>query len=256
MADRPIAEDWYKRSFDALYPVIYAHRTVEAAAPEAAFAMDQLRLTPQDRVLDLCCGNGRHMAHVLGRTPFVIGLDYSADLLALARAQIGEGGRLVRARGRLVRADMRRIPFEPSFDVVVNFFTSFGYFLSQEENAAVVREVARVLKPSGRVFIDYLNPAYVERALVPESVRTQGEYTIEERRWIDTGQRRVNKVTTASCGGEPVGQWGESVRLYEESEFRSLLEAGGLAVDAVFGNYGGQAVSENEPRMIVVGHKA
>ena len=249
MGHRPVAEDWYKRSFDALYPVIYAHRTVEAAAPEAAFAIDRLRLTREDRVLDLCCGNGRHMVHVLGRTPFVTGLDYSADLLALARAQIG-------TEGCLVRADMRKIPLAASFDVVVNFFTSFGYFPSQEENAVVVREVARVLKPGGRVFIDYLNPAYVEHALVPESVRTQGEYTIEERRWIDAGERRVNKVTVASCGGERVGQWGESVRLYEEAEFRSLLEAGGLAVDAVFGNYEGQAVSENEPRMIVVGHKA
>ena len=116
-ADTNIAEDWHQRSFGALYPVLYAHRNVEAAAPEAAFAAQRLGLRPDDRVLDLCCGNGRHMVHLLRHTPRVVGLDYSPDLLALASEQLGNSA-------GLVRGDMRAVPFGAVFDAVTNFFTS------------------------------------------------------------------------------------------------------------------------------------
>jgi SAM-dependent methyltransferase len=251
MPDAPvqIPEDWYSRSFRSLYPVIYAHRTVEAAEREAAFAAGQLALGGADQVLDLCCGNGRHMAHLLRRVRRVTGLDYSRDLLVLARETLGD-------HAGLVRADMRAIPFAVEvFEAVVNFFTSFGYFIAAEENARVVHEVARVLKPGGRFFIDYLNAAHVEQTLVPESFREYKEYGIQERRWIDGVRRRVNKIITVRRGGSALGSWGESVQLYEEGEFRALLSCGGLRVDRAFGDYDGTPPASSRPRMIVVGHK-
>ncbi len=240
-----VAEDWFYRSFDALYPVIYAHRTVEAAEPEVAFAIRQLKLKQQDHVLDLACGAGRHMVHLLRHTARVVGLDYSAASLKSARECLG-------GAGRLVRADMRSIPFGRVLDVVVNFFTSFGYFVRAEENLAVVREVARVLKPGGQFFIDYLNAAFVEKTLVPVSTRQREGYTIRERRWIDRG--RVNKVTEVSRDGAAVGRWEESVQLYNEEGFRELLRQGGLIAESVFGDYKGSPLGEDRPRMIVVGH--
>ena len=248
-----------------MYPVLYAHRSVEAAAPEAAFAAQRLGLRPGDRVLDLCCGNGRHMVHLLRHTPRVVGLDYSPDLLALASEQLGDGAGLVLGDGAglvlgdgagLVRGDMRALPFGAVFDAVTNFFTSFGYFAAPEDNLAVVREVARVLRPTGRFFIDYLNPAHVAATLVPETVREHEGYVITERRWIDAERRRVNKTTAASRDGRMVGRWGESVRLYEEAEFRALLCEGGLEIERLFGDYDGAPPGEDRPRMIAVGHRA
>src|SRR5690606_28759768 len=127
-----VDEDWFAHAFDALYPVIYAHRTVEAATAEAAFAIEQLKLCNTCSVLDLCCGNGRHMFHLLKHTPRVFGLDYSPALLAIARKQLA-------GAGLLLRGDMRAIPFEWVFDALSNFFTSFGYFTYEEENLAVAR---------------------------------------------------------------------------------------------------------------------
>jgi len=247
--DTSIGDDWYQRSFGAVYPVLYAHRSVEAAAPEAAFAAERLGLQSGDRVLDLCCGNGRHMVHLLRHTPRVVGLDYSLDLLSLASEQLGDGA-------GLVRGDMRALPFGMVFDAVTNFFTSFGYFGAPEENLAVVREVARVLKPMGRFFIDYLNPAHVAATLVPETVREHEGYQITERRWIDGERRRVNKATVVSRDGRMVGRWGESVRLYEEAEFRALLREGGLEIERLFGDYDGAPPSDDRPRLIAVGHRA
>lgn len=241
-----VEKDWYAHAFDALYPVVYAHRTVESATAESAFAIEHLQLCKSCSVLDLCCGNGRHMVHLLKHTPRVTGLDYSPDLLAIARRQLGPSG-------QLVRGDMRALPFVEAFDALANFFTSFGYFCNESENLAVARGIARALKPRGRFFVDYLNPAHVVANLNPESRRFSEGFEICERRWIDTSANRVNKCTEVRRDGVLVNRSSESVRLYSETELRSLLDQAGLAVEHFFGNYNGAPVDETTPRQIIVG---
>lgn len=70
---------------------------------------------------------------------------------------------------------MRDLPLTGGFDAVVNLFTSFGYFEEDEEQVKVLREIYRMLKPGGKFVIDYLNPAYVIRHLVPHSTREDGK---------------------------------------------------------------------------------
>ncbi len=241
--------DWFANAFDALYPIVYAHRTVEAATAESAFAIDQLKLCESCSVLDLCCGNGRHMVHLLQHTPHVTGLDYSPDLLGFARVQLGE-------TARLLRGDMRAIPFEGVFDAVANFFTSFGYFQDYSENLSVAQGIARALKPKGRFFVDYLNPDYVRSHLDPETHRKAGDLDIHERRWVDESTKRVNKVTEVSRAGQPVSNSSESVRLYSPVELDALLDEAGLTVEARYGDYDGSAVDPLRPRQIIVGTRA
>jgi SAM-dependent methyltransferase len=240
--------DWFASAFDALYPIVYAHRTVEAATAESAFAIEQLQISSTSTVLDLCCGNGRHMHHLLKGTSHVTGLDYSSDLLAIAREALGE-------RGRLIRGDMRTIPFVSRFDAIANFFTSFGYFQSDGENLSVARGIRNALSDSGRFFMDYLNPEHVRASLVAESERIAEEYCIKERRWIDERTNRVNKITEVFRVAELVNRSSESVRLYDKDELRALLESVGLKVESMFGNYDGSSVAADRPRQIVVGTK-
>lgn len=245
--ESPIPEDWYAGAFGAVYPIIYAHRSVESAAGEAAFAIAQTAITPADRVLDLCCGNGRHLAHLVKSTRRLAGVDYSPELLGLARKN---------APGVcLVRSDMRALPFSQCFDVVVNFFTSFGYFHSDAENMRVLRAIHDALRPAGRFFMDYLNPAHVAAHLTPHSSRESQGHRIEERRWIDQSAHRVNKMTQVFWGDACVARTAESVRLYALEEMQTMLAASGLEVDRVCGNYDGAAFSDSQPRMIIAGHR-
>lgn len=243
-----VDDDWYAESFGHLYPTLYAHRTIEAARPEAGFAAEVLKLGPQDQVLDLCCGTGRHMIHLLEHTGNVTGLDYSPELLHIAQGQLP-------VRVRLVRGDMRMHPFQNTFDVVTNFFTSFGYFEDDEENASVIRQIASSLRPNGRVYMDYLNPTHLRQNLDPSSKRRAGEYTIIENRWVQTAIPRVKKTTEVWAGEKLVARLGESVRMYALSEMQSMYESAGLTVDAVYGNHTGARYAHNEPRMILVARK-
>jgi SAM-dependent methyltransferase len=244
-----IAHDWYHQSFDALYPIVYAHRTVEAARPESRFSIEQTRLGPNDRVLDLCCGSGRHVSHLLEVTPHVVGMDYSPHLLEMAQDLLGP-------RARLVRADMGCQPFAHAFDVVMNYFTSFGYYPTREGNLGVVRGMVRILKPGGRFFLDYLNRTWIETHLEDDTLRIVQGFEIRERRWIDPSTHRINKTTIVSRGGQCLKDAGESVQLYTRDELVQLLTDGGLRVDRLFGNYDASPCHPGQPRMIAVGARA
>ncbi|MFA6241339.1 MAG: class I SAM-dependent methyltransferase [Candidatus Hydrogenedentales bacterium] len=250
--DRPspkrpaISSSWYKSAFGDLYSVVYAHRTIEAAQPEVEFAARSLALRETDRVLDLGCGPGRHLVHLAKTCGSCVGLDYSAELLVEARSRLG-------AHVPLVRADMRSMPFPACFDIVANFFTSFGYFFAEEDNVKVIREVARVLKPGGRFFIDYMNATHARENLEPSSVRASKGYEIRETRWIDFALRRVNKATRVLREGTEVESSSESVRLYEVDEFVAMFRVAGLQVKELYGNYAGEPCGDDQPRMIATG---
>lgn len=239
---------WYADAFGPLYPVIYAHRTVEAALPEARFAQDAVSLAAVDTVLDLCCGTGRHLVSLQTSGARLTGADYSSDLLRLARNQVA-------SQTALIRADMRHLPFPPTFDVLFSFFTSFGYFFEEADNVRTAGEIGRVLKPGGRFFMDYLNPPAIEATLVSESQRRAGHYRICERRWIDRKRSRVNKHVEIYKGSVLVGKTGESVRLYNLQEMKVILGKAGLSVRRCWGDYLGGAYGEKSPRMILSGVK-
>ncbi|PCJ59808.1 MAG: hypothetical protein COA73_08795 [Candidatus Hydrogenedentota bacterium] len=243
-----IPSDWFHQSFDALYPIIYAHRTVEAAKQESLFSIQETQLQPNDRVLDLCCGSGRHVAHLVNASSHVVGLDYSPHLLEIARQSLSD-------KASFLRADMRHQPFQGTFDVVMNYFTSFGYFQTEEENRQVVDNVCQALKPDGRFFIDYMNKNHAMDNLVKETRRIVEEFEILETRWIDEKKQRINKETVVLRDGKEINRSGESVQLYTQEEFTALLSGGCLAINAMYGNYGGESVGDDQPRMIAIGKK-
>lgn len=96
------------------------------------------------RMLELGCGAaaGARWLHSAGAQ--VVGLDLSAGMLRHARAGSDRSG----VRVPLVRADGLALPFAGAcFDVV---FTAFGAVPFVADSAALMREVARVLRPGGR----------------------------------------------------------------------------------------------------------
>src|SRR3569832_2131877 len=97
--------EWWQTYFDAQYLLEYEPIfTLERDRREASRLLDVLALPTGARVLDVPCGQGRH-AHLLAESGFdVDGLDYSEDLLTIARDR-GTGHRL-----RYTQGDMRRLP--------------------------------------------------------------------------------------------------------------------------------------------------
>src|SRR5207244_6829176 len=140
---------WYQEWVGEEYLELYAHRDEAEARQQVEFFQRQCG-TARGEVLDLACGMGRHLAILKEAGYRAVGCDLSFTLL---RTGFEEYGAMP-----IARADMRSLPFRSaSFGGLVNFFTSFGYFATEEENQQVVREKARVLAPGAVFLFDYLN---------------------------------------------------------------------------------------------------
>ena len=130
-----IDSTWYRQHFNEDYRTLYAARDDAEAEAQVGFALQQLEIQAEDRVLDLCCGHGRHLEALAKRNIRATGVDLSLPLLKEA---------LARGSGPLLRADMRKLPFAggaEGFSVLLNFFTSFGYFQEEKDNLAVIEEI-------------------------------------------------------------------------------------------------------------------
>lgn len=239
-----MAEEWFERSFREDYVLVYQHRDDSAADEEIANLLARLPIKKTGRVLDLCCGSGRHSRALARRGYEVVGVDLSPVLLKLAEEQN------TYPHLRFVQCDMRDIPFCEEFDIVVNLFTSFGYFTSDQENAKVVGNMAKALKVGGELIIDYLNPAYVEANLVPRSTKEVAGMVIEEQRWIENGFVKKRIAIREQTGGEP-REYLEQVRLFRLEQMTAMLEEAGFGQIQVFGDYQFQPYRDaDSPRMI------
>jgi SAM-dependent methyltransferase len=235
---------WYKEWFGEEYLELYAHRNKGEAEHHIDFVESLFGDVAPHAVLDLACGAGRHTSALRRRGYRTLGVDLSKTLLAQAPT-------LPRVAG-----DMRCLPFAAtSFDWVLNFFTSFGYFESETENRRVLEEVSRILVPGGRLLIDLFNREQVLANLESRETRQIGDRTVEIERWYDERSERINKRIRLA-GSEHPRTFLESVRAYTADEVAEALAAVGLSVSDRYGSFAGDAFDSDSPRLIFVARKA
>jgi len=242
---------WYQAWFNEDYLEVYGHRDAADARRAVMLAEREVVLRAGDRVLDLCCGNGRHSLELARRGYRVVALDLSYALLRSGAKEAREEGLPV----WFVQADARRVALQREFDAVLNFFTSFGYFEADADNALVLENIASILREGGRFLIDFLNADHVRENLVPTTEFQVGSATVHEERKIDAVRNTVTKTITISRNGAEK-RYSERVRLYSERDLRRMIELCGLRVTKTFGDYDGGSVDVGRPRLILVGQKA
>jgi len=234
--------EWFEQWFGEEYHALYPHRDSEDARRAVELIHRVAPWRPGSTVLDLACGAGRHAAELEGAGAQVVGLDLSPAMLHRARQ---------RTKARLVRGDMRALPFRAgSFGLVVNLFTSFGYFRSDVEHGQVLRQVASVLEPGGRFVLDYLNADQVRRTLQRDSDEiSDGDVGARvRRRFSEEGLYVVKEIELRAENRS----FQERVRLFTTQELEALLRDAGLAVVERFGDYDGRPAAVDAPRSILV----
>jgi SAM-dependent methyltransferase len=244
--------DWWKTYFDARYlrefePLFAERRTRR----EVARLVDVLGLPAGARVLDCPCGQGRH-SHALAEAGFsVTGLDYSRPLLAVARRR-GTGPALRYAHG-----DMRRLParWTGRFDAVLNLFTSFGFFLDPADDARVIAEFARVLRP-GAVLVWHGG----DRDGVMARFLGRDWWTLADGTLV--GQERafdpvsgVLSVRSQWYGPRDHGEREHRIRLYTPTRLAELCAAAGLIVEEAYDGWSPRPVGRRSSEMLLVARR-
>lgn len=234
---------WFRQSFGELYPLIYAHRSTDAAEREIVAMSRWVPLARNDRVLDVCCGTGRHMVALLALGCDVVGFDLSGELLDAAKQRTV-------LRGRLFQGDIRRIPVDRCFDRVLNLFTSFGYFQADRDNLAAFEAMARLVDRRGVLILDHMHAARIRRTLIPESVSERAGYRIVEYRRID-GSRVRKRIEVTRIGDGIPHSFQEDVRMYAPREMIEMARGAGFTSVTLHGSFTGEPFGANSERMIL-----
>lgn len=189
---------------------------------EVAFLTSLLPLPRFARVVDLCCGSGRHALPLAERGYQVVGIDANGKVLAAARDAAG-------GRVEYLQADMRDLRDMPRADAVICMWQSFGYY-DADTNADIVEQIVAKLHAGGRLLLDIYNRDHFAGL---EGTRTfeRGGQTVTQTSRLADNRWRVE----LHYGGElgDVFDW----YLYTRDEIEALGRACGLDVVRSYADY-------------------
>jgi SAM-dependent methyltransferase len=207
--------------------------TPDRTEREVAAIWKLLAIEPGRELLELGCGYGRISNALAQRGARITGIDASPYFLDLARKAAMSCGLEV----TYVDGDMRRVPWERTFDAVLIWFTTFGYF-TDTDNELVLREAAKALKPGGRLLIEQQNRVWLLRQGFPANfVTPRGDDVMIDRVDYDGLTDRVITERIMVRNGR-VNRAKYFVRLYSPAEFTSLLRAAGFRSVEILGEDG------------------
>ncbi len=252
MSDQ-VSSDWWRRFFESPDSLELSFFPSDRETDSQVRGLARmLKLTPRDRIADICCGYGRHLARLARRGLNVVGLDASEMMLDYAQAVFAD----LKVSAPLIRGDAMNLPFaDGSLDVVVNLFNSFGYFLEEGQNEAVLRETARVLKPGGRFLLDTRNRQFqiLYAPYCQRHVTSTGKELILRCRY-DQARSRMNSLwSLPDDPGQVVHE--ASIRLYGLDELRELMRAAGFEETGVYGTYHAEPFAGHHRQLLYVGRK-
>lgn len=241
---------WYKDWFNSEnYLKVYSHRDESEAERLVNLIATKLILAPNSSVLDMACGAGRH-AIVFAKMGFnVNAVDLSERLISEAKKEALVNG----VKINFVLSDILDYNPVKHFDLVVNLFTSIGYFESDEENYAVVRKAYSLLKQGGYFVLDYFNKDFLLKNLIPTTVFSEDGIRIIQNRSVE-GTRIVKKINIENKGS--IEEFYESVRLYSKDEILRFISNSGFTVEKLYGDYfGNNYDGETSQRLIIFAKK-
>ncbi|EGD79195.1 D-alanine-D-alanine ligase [Salpingoeca rosetta] len=278
-----LQDQWWTTLFDDMYLKTDGDVVEDPSitADEVTVLLNNIDFPPNARVLDLCCGQGRHSLELARRRPDirVHGVDQSAFLIDLARsrAMADTTDATLATRTAFTVADCRSLPFtfppasaeeeeeeeeeeeDTRFDVVMVMGNSFGYFEREEADRIVLAEIARVLKPNGTLVLDLTDGAYMKRNFSPRSWEwiDATMFVCRERQLARDGRRLVSREIITSTTDGVVRDQLYAERLYELGEMQALLAHMGFPacrqVDTLTGEASarGQDLGMMEHRMLL-----
>ncbi len=149
---------------------------------------------------------------------------------------------------------MREFKRGEEFDVVLNIFTSFGFFEDERENMKVLENVYESLKSGGKFVLDVMGKEIMARIFKEKDWHeTEDGFVLMERSverdwtWLNN---RMIKITGNSIEEVEFSHW-----LYTAKELKNMLKKVGFETVESYGSYNGEPYDEDAERLIVVGEK-
>ncbi|NQU81882.1 MAG: methyltransferase domain-containing protein, partial [Bacteroidetes bacterium] len=222
--------DWWKRIFNSMYLKTDGDVVEDSSITEKEVNLFTEILKPKNDavILDLACGQGRHIIELARRGyTNLFGLDRSHYLIQRAKKIANVEGLTI----SLKEGDARKLPYPvDTFDYVLILGNSFGYFENLEDDVKILSEVFRVLKPNGLFLIDVADGNYLKDNYSPRSWEwiDKKHFVCRERSLASDNERLISReVVTNIQKGVIVDQF-YAERLYTKESLSEQLDKAGF----------------------------
>ncbi len=245
-------KSWYEddKFWETVSPILFGEKCWSSTTLQVDDVMRMLGVKPTATVLDLCCGLGRHSLELARRGFNVVGVDRTAFYLDKAREQ----AQREKLNVEFVKDDMRRFCRPDAFDVVINLYTSFGYFENPAEDRRVLVNTHSSLRAGGRLVMEMVGKEILARIFRERDWREEGGVM-----WLE--ERKVSKDWTwidnrwILLQGDKRREFRVSHRLYSAAELTALLKDCGFRSVDIHGDLAGAPYDHTAERLVVVAHK-
>ena len=246
---------WYRDDvfWRDTYTFLFGEEVCRHTDEEADFAEKWLTRNP-GRILDVCCGPGRHAMMLAGRGHHVTGVDASEYLIGKAREEATRGG----ATLMLLQGDAANTPKlvqGRKFDLAICLYTSIGLSADLEEDMAILQGIAECLEPGGKAVLDVMGKEVLARRFQRRDWITDSEDRIllRERRIEAEWTQIRNRWTLADGSKRTVYDFKH--RVYDARELSQMVHEAGFNSNEVMGGFDGRPYDEEAQRLIVVAER-
>lgn len=245
-------KEWYDN--ETFWRDLYGFMFTEQRFAETAEQVEKaLELTqPQGKAaLDLCCGPGRCSIELSKRGFTVTGVDKTKFLLDKAKAK----ARAAKVKIEWIFQDMRDFVRADSYDLVLNMFTSFGYFDNKNEDIVVLKNIFTSLHSGGVLLIEMMGKEILAKIFLPISSETlpDGTRLIECHEIFDDWSRIRNEWILIRRGRTKSFKFHHT--MYSGQEIRDRLERVGFVNVRIYGSFDGTPYDNTARRLIAIAQK-
>ena len=229
--------EWWKQLFDVVYLITDARSVCDddITRKEIDLLQQLIPLSPDQEILDLCGGHGRHSRELALRgfgkcTVF----DFSQFLVDRGREEAKKAGMAI----TFLQGDARRTGLPPErFDHVLVLGNSRGYIAAPEGDRAILSEAMRLMKRGGRLLLDIVDGSVLKNGFQPVAWHEVGEDIVVCRRRSLEGDIVYTRELVVSKTSGLVKDSTYLLRIYDPDAMRLLLSELGFSDVNVIGDF-------------------
>jgi len=246
---------WWKNEtfWEVFEPIMFDSKRLENSRKDVENIVSLTGASPEDSILDVGCGNGRHLIHFAEMGFVTTGIDYSRSYIKKAEKRCS--GEKINHKPELVNSDFRDMDFSGEFDGAVSLFQSIGYFENPSDDLKVFRNIYNALKPGGWFLVEcdgkeVVASGFEERTWFERDGRIiLLEYAVEGA-WSTLRQRWMFRDTDKSWHETEI-----SYRIYSAMELAQTLEQAGFGRIELYGSLDGSLYDQNAKSLVALAIK-
>ena len=235
--------EWWEEYFGEAFCLTAIAMNLHAKR-EIDFILNKVEIPDDGRILDMCCGYGRHSLELAKRGYSVLGVDYSETLINKAQS-----ANVFEDKLQFIKGDIRNYIATEKYDLVLNLFVSIGYFSSETENIKSVETLCNAVKKGGYLVLEINNSENIQEG--EEITKARHGTIIKTERWYDADSKILHskrKVNTQDNQKE----YDMNIRIYTIYEIMEMCEKYNVRYVQHYNGYTDSELAEKSTKLVVI----